>query len=165
MGDELQVDHDRSFDDDLDHDTAGEELDGTELASINWLQIHYGGPASSAGGGIQLIQVRPGLVRSVPYGDIDMGWLAESVEFAADSPEACARAVAEWIKSSVGEVTNAVEDLTSQGEFDEEMLEEIEESTSVTVYLSDACPQQELKAELADFHREYVRIVWLGERA
>jgi hypothetical protein len=64
--DELQVDHDRSFDDDLDHDTADEELDGTELASINWLQIHYGGPASSVGGGIQLIQVRPGLARRVP---------------------------------------------------------------------------------------------------
>jgi hypothetical protein len=94
-----------------------------------------------------------------------MGWLAESVEFAADSPEACARAVAEWIKSSVGEVTNAVEDLTSQGEFDEEMLEEIEENTSVTVYISAACPQQELKAELAHLNREDTQVVWLGEQA
>ena len=39
MEDELQVDHDRTFDDGLDDDTADEELDGTELASISLLQI------------------------------------------------------------------------------------------------------------------------------
>jgi hypothetical protein len=143
-------DHDRSFDDDLDHDTADGELDGTELAGIEWLQIHYGGPASSAGGGIQLVQVRPGLARSVP--DVE-------------SPEAYAHAVAEWIESSIVEVTDAVEYLTSQVDFNEEMLKEIEDNTSVTVYISAACPQQELKAELADLNREDIQVVWLGEQA
>lgn len=165
MEDDLQVDHDRSFDDDLEHDTADEELDGTELASIEWRQIHYGGPASSAGGGMQLMQVRPGLARSVPYGDIDMGLLAKSVELDVESPEAYAHAVAEWIKSSIVEVTDAVEYLSSQVDFNEEMLKEIEDNTSVTVYISGACPQHELKAELADFNREDIQVVWLGEQA
>lgn len=159
------MDHDPSFDGDFDHDAADEELDGTELASISWLQIHYGGPASSVGGGIQLIQVRPGLARSVPYSDVEMGWLAESVELAVESPEAYAHAVAEWIKSSIGQVTDAIEDLISQGDFDEEMLEEIEDNTSVTVYISAACPQQELTAELADLNTEDIQVVWLGEQA
>jgi hypothetical protein len=164
--DELQVDHDRSFDNDLDDDTADEESDGTELADISALQTFpHGGPASSVNVGIQLIQVRPDLARSVPYGDIEMGWLAESVELAAESPEAYAHAVAQWIKSSIGAVTDAVEDLTSRGDFDEEMLEEIEDNTSVTVYISAACPQQGLKAEFADFNREHVQVVWLGEQA
>lgn len=161
--DEFQVNRDHSFDGDLDHDTADEELDGAELASIEWLQIHYGGPASSVGGGIQLMQVRPSLARSVPYGDIEMGLLAESVKLDVESPEAYARAVAEWIESSIVDVTDAVEYLTSQGDFDEEMLKEVEANTSVTVYISAACPQQELKAELAGFNREHIQVIWLGE--
>jgi hypothetical protein len=42
MEDELQVDHGRTFGDGLDDDTADEELDDTELASVDWLEIHYG---------------------------------------------------------------------------------------------------------------------------
>lgn len=163
--DELQVDHDRTFDDGLDDDTADEELDGTELASISWLQIHYGGPASSVNGGIQLIQVRRDLTRSVPYRDIEMGLLAESVELDAESPGTYAQAVAEWIESSIDQVTDAVEYLSSQVDFDEELQEENEDNTSFTIYISAACPQQELKAELADFNREHVRVVWLAEQA
>ena len=165
MEDELQVDHDRTFGDGLDDETADEELDGTELASVDWLEIHYGGPASSVNDGIQLIQVRRDLARSVPYGDIEMGLLAESVELDAESPEAYARAVAEWIESSVDQVTFAVEYLSWQVDFDEEMRKEIEDNTSFTVCISAECPQQELKAELADFNREHVRVVWLGEQA
>ena len=161
----FRVDHDRTFDDGLDDDTADEELDGTELASVDWLEIHYGGPASSVNGGIQLIQVRRDLARSVPYGDIEMGLLAESVELDAESPKAYARAVAEWIESSTDQVTYAVEYLSSQVDFDEEMRAEIEDNTSFTIYISAACPQQELKAELADFNREHVRVVWLAEQA
>ena len=86
MEDELQVGHNHTFDDDLDADSTDEEVDGTELASVVWQEIYYGGPASSGNGGIQLIQVRSDLARSVPYGDIEMGLLAESVELDAESP-------------------------------------------------------------------------------
>ena len=124
------MDHDRSFDDDLDHDTADEELDGTELASIEWLQIHYGGPASSVGGGIQLMQVDPAWHAASLTAISRWACWRESVELDVESPEAYAHAVAEWIESSIVEVTDAVEYLTSQVDFNKEMLKEIEDNTS-----------------------------------
>lgn len=156
----FEVDHDCAFDNDLDSDEADEELDGTELVDLSWQQIHDGGPASSASGGIQLILVSPGLARSVPYGDIDMGWLATSVQLDREPPEAYARDVAQWIRSSVDDVLDLGRDLISQVDYDEEQLEEAEDSTSVTAYISAACPQQALKAELADLNEEHVQIVW-----
>ena len=35
----------------------------------------------------------------------------------------------------------------------------------MTVYISPACPQQKLKAELADLNGEDIQVAWLGEQA
>lgn len=99
------------------------------FASVAGWRAIYGGPAPSVSRGMQLIQVRRDLARSVPYGDTGMRLLAESVALDAESPRALAQAVAGWIESSTDQVTDAVEH------------------------------------ELADFNREHMRVVWLGEQA